>query len=242
MGRYETQARAAKLVPFIERLAGVVAPRSMTEGALRRLGASTKKQRVYMTSRKNKQLIAKLKTKAMKISFKIKYQNTGLLKVIESVKVTSTDFIRSPEWRELRKKAIAKYGSTCVMCGKVGSKKYPINIDHIKPRKYYPELAMDINNLQPLCGGCNKRKGNKVALVLSKGNTNMNRQEANQLLNQVREGVLHPPAAIIKALTITGDIHDKCSSPYNSTDSRGTDSHSPSVSDFVLQVLEGEQE
>ena len=69
----------------------------------------------------------------------------------------------------------------------------------------------------------------------------MNRLEANQLLNQVREGVLHPPAAIIKALTITGDIHDKCSSPYNSTDSRRSDSYSPSVSDFVLQVLEGEQ-
>ena len=44
VGRYETQARAAKLVPFIERLAGVVAPESITEGALRRLGASTKKQ------------------------------------------------------------------------------------------------------------------------------------------------------------------------------------------------------
>ena len=44
VGRYETEARAAKLVPFIERLAGVVAPRSMTEGKPRRLGASTKKQ------------------------------------------------------------------------------------------------------------------------------------------------------------------------------------------------------
>ena len=69
----------------------------------------------------------------------------------------------------------------------------------------------------------------------------MNKQEANQLLNQVREGVLHPPAAIIKALTITGDIHDKCSSPYSNTDSRRSDSYSPSVSDFVLQMLEGEQ-
>ena len=69
----------------------------------------------------------------------------------------------------------------------------------------------------------------------------MNRQEANQLLNQVREGVLHPQSVVIKALTITGDIHDKCSSPYNSTDSRRSDSYSPSVSDFVLQVLEGEQ-
>ena len=70
----------------------------------------------------------------------------------------------------------------------------------------------------------------------------MNRQEANIILNQVREGVLHPQSIIIKALTITGDIHARCTSPYNSTDSRGTDSHSPSVSDFVLQVLEGEQE
>jgi len=162
VGKYETQARAAKLVPFTERLAGVVAPRSTAEGASRRLGASTKKQRVYMTSKKNKQLIAKLKTKAMKISYKIKYQNTGLLVDINNIKVTSIDFIRSPQWRELRKKAIAKYGSTCVKCGRVGCKKYPINIDHILPRKYYPELALDINNLQPLCGTCNKRKGNKV--------------------------------------------------------------------------------
>ena len=69
----------------------------------------------------------------------------------------------------------------------------------------------------------------------------MNRQEANQLLNQVRGGILHPPSAIIKALTITGDIHDKCSSLDSTADSRRSDSHSPSVSNFVLQVLEGEQ-
>ena len=69
----------------------------------------------------------------------------------------------------------------------------------------------------------------------------MNRQEANQLLNQVRGGILHPPSAIIKALTITGDIHDKCSSPYNSTDSRRSDSHSPFVHHDGVQVLEGKQ-
>ena len=68
----------------------------------------------------------------------------------------------------------------------------------------------------------------------------MNRQEANQLLNQVREGVLHPPAAIIKALTITGDIHDKCSSPYSNTDSGWTHSDSPFVHHAYLQSLEGE--
>ena len=69
----------------------------------------------------------------------------------------------------------------------------------------------------------------------------MNRQEANQVLNQVRGGILHPPSAIIKALTITGDICGKLSSPDSTADSRRSDSYSPSVSDFVLQVLEGEQ-
>ena len=38
----------------------------------------------------------------------------------------------------------------------------------------------------------------------------MNKHEANQLLNQVREGIFHPQSAIIKALTITGDIYAKC--------------------------------
>lgn len=68
----------------------------------------------------------------------------------------------------------------------------------------------------------------------------MNKQEANQLLNQVREGVLHPQSIIIKALTITGDIHARCSSLDSSTLSRGTDSHSPFVHHDGLQVLEGE--
>jgi hypothetical protein len=67
----------------------------------------------------------------------------------------------------------------------------------------------------------------------------MNRQEANQLLNQVRGGILHPPSAIIKALIITGDIHDKCSSLDSAALSRGTDSpdcHSPSCQ---LPSMEG---
>ena len=68
----------------------------------------------------------------------------------------------------------------------------------------------------------------------------MNRLEANQLLNQVREGVLHPPSTIIKALTITGDIHGKCFSNHHITDGGGTDSLNPSVHHACLQSLEGE--
>jgi hypothetical protein len=52
----------------------------------------------------------------------------------------------------------------------------------------------------------------------------MNKQEAHIVLNQVREGVMHPQSVIIRALTITGDIHAKCvnleSYSFTGTDDR----------------------
>lgn len=68
----------------------------------------------------------------------------------------------------------------------------------------------------------------------------MTRQEANQLLNQVRGGILHPPSAIIKALIITGDIHDKCSSLDSTADSRCSSCDSPHMPNIAVQGLEGE--
>jgi len=66
-------------------------------------------------------------------------------------------FLQSKEWRVLRKQALLYYGHKCQRCG---SKK-KICVDHIKPRKFYPDLALDFNNLQILCAWCNKAKGNK---------------------------------------------------------------------------------
>ena len=68
----------------------------------------------------------------------------------------------------------------------------------------------------------------------------MNKQEANQLLNQVRGGILHPPSAIIKALTITGDIYAKCPNLDSTADSRFSSSDSPHVPDAVVQSPQGE--
>jgi 5-methylcytosine-specific restriction endonuclease McrA len=72
-------------------------------------------------------------------------------------KTTSKDFLQSKEWKILRKYALNKYGYQCHKCGN----KKSLNVDHIKPRKFFPELALDINNLQILCSYCNIRKGNK---------------------------------------------------------------------------------
>ena len=70
------------------------------------------------------------------------------------------DFLFSFEWRRLRLKALDKYGHVCVSCGASPKSGAILNVDHIKPRKYFPELSLDINNLQILCSDCNHGKGN----------------------------------------------------------------------------------
>ena len=102
-----------------------------------------------------------LKRRAMKTSWKVKSAGMTDNELADALRKTADPFIRSLEWRALRKLAIDRYGAVCCKCGKEGTKNSPINFDHIRPRKFFPELALDIENLQPLCGPCNKAKGNQ---------------------------------------------------------------------------------
>lgn len=76
------------------------------------------------------------------------------------LKEESDEFLKSYQWRKLRMEAIKKYGNKCQCCGATPEDGIRINVDHIKPRKYHPELALDLNNLQILCNECNHGKGN----------------------------------------------------------------------------------
>lgn len=69
-------------------------------------------------------------------------------------------FLRTFEWRKVRMQALKKYGAKCMCCGATPATGAVMNVDHIKPRKLWPSLALDINNLQILCHDCNHGKGN----------------------------------------------------------------------------------
>lgn len=73
----------------------------------------------------------------------------------------SNEFLQSYEWRQKRFEALNKYGRRCMCCGATPETGAIMNVDHIKPRKTHPELALDIDNLQILCHECNHGKGNK---------------------------------------------------------------------------------
>ena len=67
----------------------------------------------------------------------------------------------------------------------------------------------------------------------------MTKYEAHVILNEVREGVLHPESVIVKALVVTGDIYARCTRLDSSALSRGTDSPTCPSPDSQLSSMEG---
>lgn len=79
---------------------------------------------------------------------------------VAGVDVASDAFLSTFEWRKVRMEALKKYGPRCQCCGATPADGAVMNVDHIKPRKKWPSLALDVNNLQILCHECNHGKGN----------------------------------------------------------------------------------
>ena len=75
-------------------------------------------------------------------------------------KAAKPGFLESYAWRKVRMEALLKYGPKCMCCGATPKTGAVMNVDHIKPRKTHLELALEIDNLQILCGECNHGKGN----------------------------------------------------------------------------------
>lgn len=72
----------------------------------------------------------------------------------------SDAFLSTFEWKALRMMALKKYSPVCQCCGASTKTGAVMHVDHIKPRKIFPQLALDVENLQVLCGDCNAGKGN----------------------------------------------------------------------------------
>ena len=97
-----------------------------------------------------KRLKRQLKQKPIPVQKRIiKYNND----------VNSTEFLSSYEWRRVRMIALKRDGAICACCGASRKTGAVMNVDHIKPRRTHPHLALDPNNLQVLCNDCNHGKG-----------------------------------------------------------------------------------
>ena len=73
---------------------------------------------------------------------------------------TDPEFLRSKAWHRLRYQALRACGARCQACGRSVAQGAVLNVDHIKPRRLFPQLALTLSNLQVLCSDCNAGKGN----------------------------------------------------------------------------------
>jgi len=106
--------------------------------------------------------IRKKARRAANIAFVQHAEKVGYAKAtsIRGISVKHKGFLLTYEWRKVRMEAIKRYGPVCMCCGASPATGAVINVDHIKPRLLFPQLALDIENLQILCGECNHGKGN----------------------------------------------------------------------------------
>jgi len=113
----------------------------------------------YVAQNREKLTEVKQNRKIKKPPIKKSPINKPTKKVVNSF-VATTEFLATYEWRRARMVALKKYGARCQCCGATPATGAVINVDHIKPRKLFPHLALDIDNLQVLCHDCNHGKGN----------------------------------------------------------------------------------
>lgn len=72
-------------------------------------------------------------------------------------KKKATSFYSTQKWKQLRLRAFEVHGTKCQCCGRCPPE-IILDVDHIKPRSKFPELALDLQNLQILCRECNQGK------------------------------------------------------------------------------------
>ncbi|MRX70857.1 HNH endonuclease [Bacillus lacus] len=63
-------------------------------------------------------------------------------------------FYNSKSWKELRLLALDRDNRECQECKRQGKFNHGQNVHHIKEIYFYPELALDLDNLETVCINC----------------------------------------------------------------------------------------
>lgn len=123
----------------------------MASGERKRVRAARNQEHIERASKKE----SRAERKKRKKEARTKKANTT-----KNARVSSDAFLQSYEWRVVRMKVLKRDGARCACCGATRDHGFMMNVDHIRPRKTHPHLALDMDNLQVLCEVCNHGKGN----------------------------------------------------------------------------------
>ena len=119
---------------------------------------------VPFSEKEARALKQELKRKRKRENRRLRKENSALTPVLVAAPrrefVMTDEFLSSYEWRKVRMQVLKRDGARCRCCGASPATGAVMNVDHIKPRRIYPELALSVDNLQVLCNECNHGKGN----------------------------------------------------------------------------------
>ncbi len=105
-------------------------------------------------------------------------------------------FLECAEWRVMRMRALERDGAKCACCGRTAQDGITINVDHIKPRARFPELALTLDNLQVLCDECNHGKGNKFETDWRRTPSRLRPTRSSTGLALLQMTLMHPGLAL----------------------------------------------
>lgn len=116
---------------------------------------------IEITSDMAKRLRAALsKSRAPSAADGIRVLDAACIDLKTSPDANSKAFLQSKAWKRVRLQALNLHGRRCQCCGAGPADGVVLNVDHVLPRRLFPELALHLDNLQVLCSDCNEGKGN----------------------------------------------------------------------------------
>lgn len=107
------------------------------------------------SKQKNTKNFNRLKSQTLKFQKELKAEILSFYKNDKIKFILSDKFYSSTDWKDVRKKRFELSENKCAKC----NSHYKLEVDHIKPRSKYPELALELTNTQILCKKCNISKG-----------------------------------------------------------------------------------
>lgn len=98
-------------------------------------------------------------------------------------------FFSTVAWKMIRYDVLKRDGGRCQLCGMSSHDGIILNVDHIKPRRKFPALALSIDNLQTLCSSCNWGK-----LERDQTDWRLQREATDEATERFREIMANPKA------------------------------------------------
>ena len=97
-------------------------------------------------------------------------------------KTNYNQFYHSKEWKKLRRKALERDNYLCIECKKKGIITPANTVHHIKPLRIDDSRALQLSNLETVCGACHNKLHRERSQTLKKKNANIKNQKSKNIM------------------------------------------------------------